>query len=75
MIKDANKKLGDLRAKLPQTNLRAAVVKQPQHHKAHKAPVNQSQPEKEKREKKPSTELERLEAELSAIEGKLKSLS
>lgn len=78
VIKEANKMLGDLRAKLPQTNLRAVVVKEAKHAKKthHKKKKGKSAEEKmEKAPRKEATELDKLEAELSAIEGKLKSLA
>ena len=76
LLKEANKILGNLKLKLPQTNLRATAVRETQtkkHHKKAKKGKAAKEPEKEpKREK---TELEKLESELSAIEGKLKSLA
>ena len=77
LLKQANKMLGDLRLKLPQTSLRANVareIQRPQnaHHKKGKS-VKPA--EAQKMPKKDSTELEKLEAELSAIESKLKNLS
>lgn len=77
LLKQANKMLGDLRLKLPQTNLRAKVTKEIQkpenvHHKKSK---NAKSGEAQEMPKKGMTELEKLETELSAIEGKLKSLS
>lgn len=79
LIKDANKMLGNLRLKMPQTNLRAAPAaenpahKKPRHKKKKKAKSEEANPEK--KPKKEMTELEKLEAELGAIESKLKSLS
>jgi|SRR3989338_5634516 len=75
LLRQANKMLGDLRIKLPQTNLRAIPVKdtakQPKkvHHKKKKGKSAE-----EKMPKKEMTEVDKLEAELSAIEAKLKSL-
>ena len=75
-LKDANKMLGSLRLKLPQTNLRAMPIrensqpKKPHHKKGKKVKTAE-----EKAPKKEATELEKLEAELSAIESKLKSLA
>jgi len=77
LIKQANKMLGVLKTKLPQTNLRAAPVRQASaqakkpHHKRKKAKAA----EQEKMPKKEMTETEKLEAELNAIESKLKSLT
>lgn len=80
LLRDANKLLGNLRIKLPQTNLRATVMKEPQiKHKE----INDKKKKKEKpaavkvvkAPKKEMTELEKLESELSAIENKLKGLS
>ena len=80
LLKDANKMLGNLKLKLPQTNLRATVIKEAPihskeaHHKKKKK-VKSSEEKSEKAPKKEMTELEKLESELNAIEGKLKSLS
>ncbi|MBI1934924.1 hypothetical protein HYS31_00640 [Candidatus Woesearchaeota archaeon] len=73
MIKDANKVLGTLKGKLPQTNLRVSSVREdkPAPKKIHKK--NKPAPQK-KEPKREMTEMERLEAELNAIESKLKSL-
>jgi len=76
-LRQANKIMSSLRLKLPQTNLRAAVVREaPKLPKkpAHKNGRKRAE-EKEKAQKKAPTELERLESELSAIESKLKSLA
>lgn len=75
LLKDANKMLGNLRAKLPQTNLRATLVREAQPKKAHKKTKKRTGDEKPETSKKEMTELEKLEAELGAIESKLKSLS
>ena len=79
LLKDANKMLGNLRLKLPQTNLRATVVREtPVHKKTHHKKKKKAKPAEEKQEKPPKremTELEKLETELSAIEDKLKSLT
>ena len=78
LIKQANKILGDLKAKLPQTNLRAMVAKEisrlpkKTHHKGKKKIIEEKTDKAPKRE---MTELDKLESELSAIEGKLKSLT
>lgn len=78
LLKDANKMLGSLRLKLPQTNLRATVSagqkqpKKPHHKKRKKGKAAEEAPKVPKRE---ATELEKLESELNAIESKLKSLT
>ena len=79
LIKQANKILGNLRLKLPQTNLRATAVRvssEPKmaHHKK-KRKSNAAEEKQEKMPKKEITEVDKLEAELSAIEGKLKMLT
>ena len=68
LMKDANKLIGDLKAKLPQTSLKGAAAREDKQPK---------KPAKKKEEQQPrkTSELERLEAELSAIEGKLKSFT
>lgn len=69
LMKDANKLIGDLKARLPQTSLKGAAAREDK---------PQRKPAKKKEEqapKKGNSELERLEAELSAIEGKLKSFT
>ena len=76
-LNHANKMMGNLRLKLPQTNLKAAIVRETS--KMPKKPVykksKEKSEEKEKLQKKVPTELERLESELNAIESKLKSLT
>ena len=76
-LKDANKMLGSLRLKLPQTNLRAMPVREApsQPKKPHHKKGKNVKTAEEKAPKKEATELEKLEAELSAIESKLKSLT
>ena len=76
LIRQANKMLGDLRIKLPQTNLRAASVKDAakQDKKVHHRKKKGKSAE-EKIPKKEMTEVDKLEAELNAIETKLKSLT
>ncbi len=78
LLKDANKMLGNLRLKLPQTSLRAAVVRETAAHKAHhkkRKKGKYAEKEPEKAPKRETTEDEKLESELSAIESKLKSLT
>ncbi len=78
LLKDTNKMFGSLKLKLPQTNLRAAIAREaqtdrkPRHAKKKKMA---SEEEPKKAPKRGMTELEKLESELSAIEGKLKSLA
>lgn len=78
LLKDANKMLGNLRLKLPQTSLRAAAVRETAAHKAHhkkRKKGKYAEKEPEKAPKREMTEVEKLESELSAIESKLKSLT
>ena len=72
LVKDANKMLGNLKAKLPQTNFKTYI---PKEQKQPKKSIQKKEAKEEKAPKKGKTELERLEAELSAIENKLKSFS
>ena len=77
LLRQANRMIGDLKSKLPQTDLKAVVIREqkPQAEKAWKQNAqNSKQKPQEKPKKKELTELERLESELSAIEGKLKNL-
>lgn len=76
-LKDANKMLGNLKLRLPQTNLRVTVVKEITNKKIHKKKkkVKSDEEKPDKPQKKEATEIERLESELSAIEDKLKSLT
>jgi len=77
LIKDANKMLGILKLKMPQTNLRAAAKdSSPKPKNARHAKHAKKKPkEAEKPQKKEPTEIDKLEAELNAIESKLKSLT
>lgn len=79
LVKDANKMLGSLKLKLPQTNLRVTVVREAPSHaeKVHhkKKKKGKSAKSEEKAPRKELTEVEKLESELSAIESKLKSLT
>ena len=84
LVRQANKMLNELKSRLPQTNLRAVVVKEapkhaaPVHHKKKKKgkTVKEAKAENQaKTPKKEMTEIEKLEYELNAIEGKLKSLA
>jgi len=70
LMRDTNKLMVDLKSRLPQTSLKDAVAKGQKHPKAPSRKKDaKQQPRKER------SELERLEAELSAIEGKLKSFT
>jgi len=73
LIKDANKMLGSLKAMLPQTGIRVPAAREQKQH------PKKAQKKKEAKEEKPAkkerTELEKLEAELGAIESKLKSFT
>ena len=77
LLRETNKMLGTLKAKLPQTSLRATVVKETtkQPKKIHHKKGKKSKVVEEKMPKKEMTEVDKLEAELSAIESKLKSLT
>ena len=76
LLKDTNNMLGNLKLKLPQTNLRAIVVRETTHpNKIHKKKGKANEEKSEKLPKKEMTEIEILEAELSAIESKLKDLT
>ena len=73
LLRQANKMLGEMRGKLPQTNLRASVSResaQNAHHRKKKIKPAEKAPQKRE-----MTEVEKLEAELNAIESKLKSLT
>ena len=72
LVKDANKIIGNLKSKMPQASLKGMI--QQENAKSAKKPV-QKKKEAEKPKKKEGTELDRLEAELSAIESKLKSFT
>ena len=77
LLKETNKVFGTLKAKLPQTNLRATAVREApkQHKKAHHKKGKKAEVAEEKMPKKEMTETDKLEAELTAIESKLKSLT
>ena len=77
LLRQAGKMLGDLRSRMPQTNLRATAVKEtPRLPAAHYRKKKKGKAEaKQETPKKEMTELEKLENELSAIENKLKSLA
>lgn len=78
-LKEANKLLGNLKSKLPQTSLKAVVVKEEPKHSAkpHRKKAKAKVVVEEKAEKMPRkemTETDKLEAQLNAIESKLKEL-
>ena len=77
LLKQANKILGNLRLKLPQTNLRATAARESpsQPKKVHHKKKKKMKAAEEKAPKKELTEIDKLEAELTAIESKLKSLT
>ena len=71
LLRQAHKMMGHLKAKLPQTDLKPYNFRE-----ASKSEGDIAAKPEEKRPEaiKPTTELEKLEAELEAIESKLKSL-
>jgi len=75
LIKEANKMLGTLRLKMPQTKLKAAKepATKPKNIPKHPKAKNTKAAEEKPRQK--ATEIDKLEAELNAIESKLKSLT
>ncbi len=81
LLKDANKMLGSLKLKLPQTDLKALSVKETakEPRKAAEKKKARTVQEKEKHPVKEPlkdiTELEKLEAQLNAVEAKLKELT
>ena len=76
LVKSTNKLVGDLRVRLPQTNLKPQVTKGPsKERKENSAKKKKGKQAEEKIPKKGMTELERLQSELSSIEGKLKNLT
>jgi hypothetical protein len=75
LLRQANRMLGDLRGKLPQTNLRAAIAGEAPVHKVPRKKKKSKASEEKAPQKREMTHLEKLEAELSAIESKLKSLT
>lgn len=80
LFKNTNKLLGTLKVKLPQTNLKATVIKEAEVHdiKHHAKSKKSAETTKEKTEAEPKRELsdtEKLEAQLNAIESRLKGLT
>jgi len=71
LMRDANKLMGVLKTKLPQTSLKGMVPKQhaPKKVQAKKKEMPEKVPKKER------TELDKLQFELNAIESKLKSFT
>ncbi len=72
LVKDTNKIFGVLKSKLPQASFKTMTPKPVQRHERKPAAKKEKTP-KEDAQKKHKTELDRLEAELSAIESKLKN--
>ena len=80
LLREENKLFGQVKAKLPQTNLRAITVRETPKltKKAHRKKAGKgktAQVKSEKPQKKEMTDIEKLESELTAIESKLKSLT
>ena len=79
LLKDANKMLGSLKLKFPQTDLKPMMAEDAaKHPKKKAADKKKSKPVQEKPAKesiKELTELEKLEAQLDAVEGKLRELT
>ena len=72
LMRQANKMMGEMKGKLPQTELKPVAVKE-------KVSIKREEPAKQAKQaeqpkKKEMTELEKLESELGEIEGKLRSL-
>ena len=74
LMRDTNKLMGVLKAKLPQASLKGMVPKQ-HAPKAKKITAKKKEEKAEKVPKKERTELDKLQSELNAIESKLKSFS
>ena len=74
LVKDTNKLFGNLKLKLPQTSLKLAPVNKAQRQNE-KHISKKKEPKEGRMPKKDRTEMEKLEAELSAIESKLKSFT
>ena len=76
LLKDANKVMGALKLKLPQTNLRAIVGREaPRKTEEMTQGKKPSAKPEQKTQKKDKNEFERLQDELNALESKLKNLS
>ena len=82
LLKDSNKMLGSLKLKFPQTDLKAMQFKEPSKDK-HAAKKTADKKKSKSPQEKPKaqepqrelTELEKLEAQLDAVESKLKELA
>lgn len=72
LVRDTNKRMSELRTKLPQTNFKVASHSRSAPPKKYPAKRKDKQQKLQKKEK---TELERLQDELGAIESKLKSFT
>ncbi len=72
-VKEINKIILNLKSALPESKLRAMEVSKPVAEKKGKKKKHKKK-HKEAEERKPASELEKLESELSAIESKLGSL-
>ena len=80
LMKETNKLMGRLKVKLPQTNLKGIVLRETpvKTQKPYDKKNKKGKSVEEKTEKVPKremTEIDRLESELKAIEGKLRNLS
>ncbi|MEK6983083.1 MAG: hypothetical protein AABX33_00785 [Nanoarchaeota archaeon] len=76
LLKDANKLFGNLKRRLPQTNLKPIFIEEtprPAAKALKKKKIDKTR--EEKTPKKEMTQLEKLETELGAIESKLKNLN
>ena len=73
LVKDANKLLGSLKNKLPQTNLRVKALREVPAAKIHKRKKAQAKEESRQAPKK-ETEFDRIQSELDVIESKLRDL-
>ena len=73
LMRDANKLMGVLKSKLPQTSLKGMIPKQ--HAPKQKKAEAKKKETTEKVPKKERTELDKLQSELNAIESKLKSFT
>ena len=79
-LRDANKTLGKLKTIMPQTNLKASSIKETQKEpkKSHAKKTKTGKSSEDRRDALPKREpsdLDKLESELSAIEGKLRNLT
>jgi|TARA_B100001964_G_C14004241_1_gene496389 uncharacterized protein with von Willebrand factor type A (vWA) domain len=72
ILKEINKLVPNLKSALPEAKLRAVKVRK--HKSPEKKKTSAGKEEKTEAVKKPVTELQKLESELSEIEGKLQGL-